>query len=211
MMNPQWTETRNGVGEKGMSFKGNLTIYSQPVSHLLWIFQAPILYLCGLALLMWALPSCHQPACLPVRQLPIPPPWRPNILALHKFLMSVLKSLATSTHRSLNLLRQTNIIAYTCFCTFLAALTSHMRHSEGRSLRCWRQKGCGCQQLQASSFLSKGQEDTVGTPLDSCGGHFIDRQSRDAETWTLIVFITLAIWEFQWRLKHWGITLPVCE
>lgn len=67
-----------------------------------------------------------SPACLPVRQLPIPPPWRPNILALHKFLMSVRKSPATSTHWWFNLLQQTNTTAYTCFCTFLTAFTSHM-------------------------------------------------------------------------------------
>lgn len=67
-----------------------------------------------------------SPVFLPVRQLPIPPPRRPNILALHKFLMSALKSPATSAHWSFNLLRQTNTAEDTCFCAFRAALTSHV-------------------------------------------------------------------------------------
>lgn len=93
-----------------------------------------------------------SPACLLVRQLPILPPRRPNILALHKFLMSVLKSPATSTHWSLNLLGQTNIVAYTCFCTLLVAVTSHMLYSEEPGLEV-----LNCRQLQDyKSFLSPG-------------------------------------------------------
>ncbi len=72
-----------------------------------------------------------SPASLPVRQLPIPPPWRPNILALHKFLMSVLKSPATSTHWSFNLLRQTNIMVYTCFNTFSSTHFTHALRGPG--------------------------------------------------------------------------------
>lgn len=126
-----------------------------------------------------------SPACLPVRQLPIPPPRRPNILALHKFLMSVLKSPATSTHWWLNLLRQTNTTAYTCFCTFLAALTLHMQYSEGQASRCWKANGCSCRQLQDCSFfiqevVRKGRR---GMTHGSSGGCFIDCPFGHA-TWT---------------------------
>lgn len=100
-------------------------------------------------------PLSRQPACLPVRQLPIAAPWRPSILALHKFLMSMLKWPATSTHWWFNLLRQTNTTAYTCFLTFLAALTLHMHYSEGQARRCWKANGCCCWQLQGCSFLSR--------------------------------------------------------
>lgn len=94
-----------------------------------------------------------SPASLPVRQLPIPPPPRPNILVLHKFLMNVLKSPATSTHWWFNLLRQTNTGTNTCFRTFLAALTLHMQYSEGEAWRCWEVNSCHCQQLQDCMFF----------------------------------------------------------
>lgn len=132
--------TNNDMGEKEVqySYKLILTVVlcgqSLPVTyckyfrHLYCISTVSAVSNVGSPLL--------SPASLPVRQLPIPLPWRPNILALHKFLMSALKSPATSTHWSFNLLRQTNTMAYTCFRTFLAALTSHMQYSEGQAWRC---------------------------------------------------------------------------
>lgn len=150
MIIPLWTN--NDIGEKEAEYgplKLMLTAtYCKYFRHLYCISTVSVLCIVSSPLL--------SPACLPVRQLPIPPPRRPNILALHKFLMSVLKSPATSTHWWLNLLRQTNTTAYTCFCTFLAALTLHMQYSKGQAWRCWKANGCSCRQLQDCSFFYPG-------------------------------------------------------